>query len=88
MGLCGPFGPRVEVFLSVDVYVNIVYIMPTIGRCMSVGVYIDIGYILPIIGGYVTVVGCLWALRAQGRYVCQLLYKFILYISCQQSWDV
>ena len=53
MGLCGPFGPRVEVFMSVDVYVNIVYIMPTIGRCMSVGVYIDIGYILPIIGGYV-----------------------------------
>ena len=53
MGLCGPFGPRVEVFMSVDLYVNIVYIMPTIGRCMSVGVYIDIGYILPIIGGYV-----------------------------------
>ena len=57
--------------MSVDVYVNIVYIMPTIGQCMSVGVYIDIGYILPIIGGYVKVVGCLWAL--QGRYVCQLL---------------
>ena len=39
--------------MSVDVYVNIVYIMPTIERCMSVGVYIGIGYILPIIGGYV-----------------------------------
>ena len=52
--------------MSVDVYVNIVYIMPTIGQCMSVGVYIDIGYILPIIGGYVKVVGCLWALWAQG----------------------
>ena len=39
--------------MYVDVYINIVYIMPTIGQCMSVGVYIDIGYILPIIGGYV-----------------------------------
>ena len=37
----GPLGPG-GVCMSVAVYINIVYIMPTIRGCMSVGVYIGL----------------------------------------------
>ena len=41
LGVCGPFGPR-GVCMSVAVYIDIVYIMPTIRGFMSVGVYIGL----------------------------------------------
>ena len=38
--------------MSVDVYIDIVYIVPTIGGdYMQFVVYISIGYIMPTIGG-------------------------------------
>ena len=58
--------------------------MPTIMGCMSVGVFIGIGYILPIIGGYVKVVGCLWALWAQG--VGCVCVSVAVYIKYNKIW--
>ena len=51
--------------------------------------YICIGYILPTIGGYMTVGGCLCALRALGWETCvSRINIFVLDIFCQHLGDI